>query len=207
MKTFIRFITLILACGLLAGCMAHKTTDAASDNHRKPAPGISLHNYNEYLEFIENTELPQDFLYYESIRHFGTFEFLYCELGCSDRLYYDYRMTDDAGFTASYIINDTNDIDLSNTTILSDTEVNLSDMRRIENDDGPCTYIAYGIHYRYSFGCLMSIQWYRNGVYCVLQCSPQYISDHPLDSTAIGQLLNIEGKSESELLSLIGMSY
>ena len=38
--------------------------------------GFSLGTYDEYLEYIENNELPDGFIFYDDIKQFGEFESL-----------------------------------------------------------------------------------------------------------------------------------
>ena len=70
-------------------------------------------------------------------------------------------------------------------------------------------YSIHGIYYFYGLGKLMHIRWGDSHVQYTLSHSylgSGYLANHPLDDTGIGQLLNIEGKSEAELLTLIGMN-
>lgn len=198
------FAVLISACGSSADVPETTGSEIIQPNVCRPLFTIS--SYDEYLEFLESTDLPDDFVTYDSIAHWGSFRsFVFLSWYDWEGLYpystYVYNIIDCNGVNLMIRICHNSDNDsLSAENII--TTVNPADMRRLSTDDTG-VYDISGIKYRYFYGDLTVIKWNENGVtYSVGITSA--LCDHPDDfSSRLGQLLNIEGKTGEDLWSLL----
>lgn len=214
MRTSYKMVALFLVCIFLIGCTpaAPGTVD---ENPREAPQGKVCNSYDSYLKYVQEAPLPQDFVYYDSIRHFGNFDGFYgdlelhpayVELGYTKNAYYYYFMDDSAGFKTMFTAQEGKPINPYNAVVLTDSDITPSDMRYVETEHDLCVYIIHGIHYFYGIGELMHIQWLENDTLYSISQADGYLCEHPLDDTGVGQLLNIKGKSETELRTLIGMN-
>lgn len=208
MRCLAKIMLLSICCVLLAGCaFADHTTPEKQEvlpNILIPGRGTWCKTYSEYLAYVDQSYLrgTDDLVVYETISQLGEFQHFYIESlaeNC-EKLYYWYELTDEAGYSIAYWMDDRRQLDLSGARALSDADVNLADMRLV-NDEAVSVYSFGNLHYVYYAGRLGSIKWVHNGKYCYLSAD---FWEHPLDSTGIGQLINIEGKTEAELMAIIG---
>lgn len=198
------FAVLISACGSSAD--APETTGSEIIQPNVERPLFTISSYDEYLEFLESTDLPDDFVTYDSIAHWGSFNFFvflswYDWEGLYPYSTYVYNIIDCNGVTLCVEISHNTDNDSQNPENII-TTVNPADMRRLSTDDTGIYEIS-GIKYDYFLGDLFAILWRENGVNYSVGLAT-LLRDHPDDfSSRLGQLLNIEGKTGEDLWSLL----
>lgn len=201
--------TIVIVCIMLLfsffGCKAQNPSQAEGANYEsnsRVAPFVNIHNYSEYLAFLDSAILPNDFVIYEDISHFGNYVNFFS--------FWPVQSFDAEG-TYNYILKENTGYELF-LTVKRDpfeydgiypiiTDINHSDMRYVQSVEYG-VYIRAGIIYQYNQGAIRYLKWEQNDIYYVLE-----VRDHPLDSTVVGQLLNIEGKSDEELISLVNGTF
>lgn len=164
---------------------------------------ITIQDYDEYLSYLVDATLPDDFLYYENAKHFGTFQsYMGNRSYKTNELvsWYAYDLIDQSGEKLFLKITLADELLIEKKII---TDINKADMRFLPNpaETKSVKAVVYGVSYHYKNGELLSITWQDEKRDYYL--SGSYLFEHPLDNTVVGQLLNIEGKTEAELFALL----
>lgn len=182
----------IVLCMLFVGCTNTAPTTTA-DHFACYDDMIDAQDHSEYQTLIANMELPAGFVHYEEISHFGSFRYFVTP---KSQAWHSYMVTGNSECNVGITIHiGINELAAANNVI---TDVNLADMRLVGRND-LCMYSISGIHYVYNKGVLIYIAWFGDGV----TYSLSNVHMHPVDSSVVGQLLNIEGKTGEDLLALI----
>ncbi|MBO5882924.1 MAG: hypothetical protein J6Q78_00780 [Clostridia bacterium] len=180
----------------------NQTDESQNENGDNKNPGVSsddggfsLNNYEEYLMYIENTDLPEDFVYYDDIKQFGEFNGLAAPQG----IYPDSDGIIGYGFDLIYngkritlkVVNAL-DIRLEELFEEDDIQVDLSDMRYpISGKTG--IVIHNDIRYIYLEGELYLIRWYENGWSYTINTLYRDVTDFPdNDGSALANLIYLE---------------
>lgn len=151
-------------------------------------PLLTIVSYSDYASFLESTDLPDEFVDYDSISLLGEFDRFIC---LSDARYDDYS-------SYLYVLNDENYEGLGlyidheiEPFENSNVDVNSEDMRRIDASESG-TYLLSGLEYTYVSGLLLSVSWQIDGVTYTL-AGNSMLYDYPLDiATQVGKLLNVD---------------
>lgn len=206
-------IVVILVCQLLSGCSItpFPNTDTTSNSTLAAVSCTKLKtiaDYSEYQAYIDAINKPNKFLDYEAVCHFGEFDSFVCKENFATDSIADwclYNVIGSTGQPAIIKINYTEEMyeDRKTGNI---TTVNQSDMRFLPDYDvdehGKISfYVISDICYHYKSGKLLHIYYRTDGITYIISGS-SYLFEHPVDSSVIGQLLNIQGKSEIELTAL-----
>lgn len=155
-------------------------------------PLLTIESYDAYMAFIEKSELPHDFVQYESIAQFGEFKSFVCLSDARNNDFSScmYSLVDDSQseFVMYIDIGDTNKDKVQLSTI---TSVNNANMRVLTNKTDAGTYVVAGLKYKYVAGKLLSISWTRGAVSYTLSGNSM-LGDYPesATTTAVGKMLN-----------------
>ena len=156
----------------------------------------------EYEKFISETELPEDFVYYEDIKELGIFTGLVILSTVRKDGYSNYRyvlfpsekyndfMKNSFGFE---IAKDpwSNEFD-SAFPLLMDTDVDTSDLMALDSAKNG-TYMLEGLKYKYRGGRLESIRWKSGDWYYSLEFEKNFHeSFDPNDDANIAKAFNAE---------------
>ena len=160
-------------------------------------PLFTIEDYEEYLSFLELTDLPADFVTFDSLQIFGSFENFVdlTDLLNSDEPYncYSYSVIDENGYR--YSIDVSREERLVTSDVLNRDDINLSDMRILSSKQRG-VYTINGFTYRYVNGRLSSIRWYSQGMHYALFISAKDFEDYPIESsTPFAKLVNINDDS------------
>ena len=203
MKNSVGFFFLIVVCFFLYGCANNmsESTDIPTITVLVDSPSKVIEEYDDYLTYTQSNELPRNFVNYSAISHWGSFgHFLINPDALMYGIYdwYAYEIIDTSGMPICIDIKHTSSDDNSATANMI-TNVNLADMRTV-NTSEVCVFHFAGLEYRYNKGNLYAIVWYENDLTFILS---ENLRNHPLDTSTVGQLLNIQGKTEKEIQSLV----
>lgn len=167
------------------GISEQEITQAPEPTHGTSVPNITLQNYDEYLKFVQSSQLPDNFVYYEDISTLGSFESMVV-LTQYDFSECMYSIKDEHIKFAVYIYlkeDESVELPIINT-------VNVNDMR-VVNTMETCQFNNGNMEYTYVQGQLASICWREGNVEYVV--SSNKFKDYPLDAdTAISKLLKAE---------------
>ena len=151
-------------------------------------PSLYIGSENDYVAFLNSTELPSDFVSYDEIDAIGAFS---CFIFLSDAYIKDYS-------EYMYVLIDSEGIEI---TLYVDHEKNVwppkgpvlpngTNMRLLSNTDSGA-YDFNGLVYEYLSGKLLSISWEIGDIYYTLYVDTPMLSDYPLtESTFVGRMLN-----------------
>lgn len=157
--------------------------------------GFHLSTYEEYLDYIENTELPEGFVYYDDIKEIGDFESLAAPQGINpnsdDSIGYMFNLLYKGKRISLSVVN-VLDIELEELYDKDDIQVDLSDMRYpISGKTG--IVIHNDIRYIYLEGELYLIRWYENGWSYTINTLYRDVTDFPdNDGSALANLIYLE---------------
>ena len=171
-------------------------TGEQQDEIIKPQEGerplLTFESENEYVEFLDLNEMPDDFVTYDKIKTIGTFECLVflSDAYAEDYSSYMYSLVDSEGFGITLYVDHSEGV-LSNL----DSVLNLhgTDMRMLSDTrSGVFTYD--GLKYKYVLGELLSISWETLNVnYTLCASGTPMLSTYPLTkSTFVGKMLNTD---------------
>ena len=204
-----RFITLILLVCMLFLCTI---TMFSCDKQNTPFENTvdtgfyiteaspTFSNLSEYEKFISETELPEDFVYYEDIKELGIFSCLvvpsYVPKAYSHYSYALFPSEEYNDFKNIFRLNIgettcSNEID-SKYPLLTDDDVYEPNLRVIYFEKNG-RYMLEGLEYRYRSGKLESIRWQSGGNYYRLEFEENFHrSFDPNDDANIAKLFNAE---------------
>ena len=175
-----------------------ENTDNLQDEIDQPIieyPQLYFYSKEEYTEFLNSADLPDDFVSHNKIDAIGDFDalvFLSDAYHLHDYSWYMYGLVDSTGFEITLYV-DPRDQVLSTKTPVSN--VNKTDMRLLPDaSENVCVYVSNNMEYTYISGKLHSISWEtQNITYILCACGTPILSDYPhTDSTFVGKLLNTE---------------
>ena len=161
-------------------------------------PLLGLSSKEEYTEFLNSVELPDDFVSYDKIDAIGDFDVLIFLSPAYTNNYssYMYRFVDSEGFAIILYV-DHRDQVLSTESSVSN--VNKTNMRLLpDTSKNVCVYVSNNMKYTYISGKLQSISWKTQNITYTLCASgtpgtKMMLSDYPLTtSTFVGKMLNTE---------------
>ena len=162
MKKILCFVMSLILCIVIV---------SASAKARDPG-GTALHSYEDYLEFVTENSMSDNFVYYESLSMFGEFISIWfscCDLGCDTCDYgysmYDYYKTevDKLGLNFGITVN----VDGSSYRYCQKAyvlvDVTSNDLRYSPKASGHSIYVFDDVIYLYNSGALQQIIWINNG--------------------------------------------
>ena len=161
-------------------------------------PLLGLSSKEEYTEFLNSVELPDDFVSYDKIDAIGDFDVLIFLSPAYTNNYssYMYGFVDSEGFAITLYV-DHRDQVLSTESSVSN--VNKTNMRLLpDTSENVCVYVSNNMKYTYISGKLQSISWKTQNITYTLCASgtpgtKMMLSDYPLTtSTFVGKMLNTE---------------
>ncbi len=162
------------------------------------------YTYDEYKEFLKSADLPDDFVSYSDLSHFGELDwFSYVPYFHFDA--YHYHIIDKQGY--EFFINVERKYEtpeyIDKYPLLDASQINPSDMRSLPSGEKG-RYIIGNMTYWYLSGKLNAIRWHQDGMYFELSvCDPGF-AEYPLDAnTTIAKLLRIQNKSADELTAIL----
>lgn len=153
-------------------------------------PLLTFESENEYAEFLDLNEMPNNFVTYDEIKTIGIFECLVflSDAYAEDYSSYMYSLVDSEGFGITLYV-DHNQGVLSN----SDSVSNLhgTNMRML-SDTRSGVFISEGLKYQYISGELFSISWKTQNInYTLCAFGEAMLSKYPIsESTFVGKMLN-----------------
>lgn len=188
-----KWIVFIAICLLLTAC-AHTpaspqmnstqptTVSTTTFYDPKPcrSPGLSIYGVDEYNEFIKYADLPEDFVHYESLTHFGEFEGLVIfsqkidKYTAKDYSNYMYSFVDEKG-TVLYL-----NVGPRNKEVFKLVETVESKYWGDMQTGDPTIYKQSvmidrnGVSYLYTGNKLYIIAWETNGILFMLDTSSWY---------------------------------
>ena len=188
-------ILLILILLTTASCAQNNSTDTLTTTTDREdqqssiqspmveVPLVTIESYEEYCNFIENTQLPNDFIYYSQVEVFGEFDIYigYQQDGYSHGLY---QLIDENGFEISiYVDSRRSEWKTSDSLSLkSFSSSTASDLRSV--GDSADYMIGDNLIYSYVQGNLHSIIWYaENNEFCLCGGLEQ-LGNYPVESKA-----------------------
>lgn len=128
-------------------------------------PLLTIEDIDMYNKFISQTDLPENFVYYNDIKEFGEFDTLVflCDIrrGEYTEYMYDFRDENAGRFSLFVKSEPPKKFELTSQVI---TNVNRSDMRTLDSEQSG-TYTHENIDYVFIKGKLLSIEWKSGGLY------------------------------------------
>ena len=156
---------------------------------------ITLQTYDAYREFLEQNDLPEEFVEYEQVESIGSFNSLVflSDARNADYSEYMYGFTESSKNTVFLTIVPSSKENTSViSTSLSIDDINQSDMRFTKNREVSGIFKIDDLSYKYIKGTLLSITWENNDLRYTLSCASTF-SDYQLDlNTYISKLLVYE---------------
>ena len=206
-------VLILIVCVILMTCAcAHNPQSDVTDPSQAESlfvdrPGLAIYNYGEYLSFLESTDLPNDFVEFDSLNGFGSFSG-FVDLSSSpnpftpyDYDHYMYTFIDENGYDyAIYVRREANYIPKED---INQEDINLADMRTLSSEQ--CgIYTMNGFKYNYVNGQLISIRWHHEGMYYCLSIYSSDFVDYPIDTlTPFAKLVNIRDESIAFMKELL----
>lgn len=201
------FLMIVCAVLMISACAQSPQSNVTGSSQTESSQTESLladeylftiDDYDEYLSFLDSTDLPADFVTADLLEIFGPFAIFVDVSDWRDISgpynYYNYCMIDEDGYRYSFDISRKEQLMPTDTDVLSQDDVNLSDMRSLPSKTRGA-YTINGFTYRYAYGCLISIQWNRQGMYYALVLGND-LKDYPIDSsTPFARLVRIDNES------------
>lgn len=171
-------------------------TGEQQDEIIKPQEGehplLTFESENEYAEFLDLNEMPDDFVTYDKIKTIGTFECLVflSDAYAEDYSSYMYSLVDSEGFGITLYVDHSEGV-LSNLDSVSN--LHGTDMRML-SDTRSGVFTSDGLKYQYVSGELLSISWETLNVnYTLCASGAPMLSTYPLTkSTFVGKMLDTE---------------
>lgn len=190
MKHLLFFTMALLMCFVAFGCGKNGNASVSGDAEMPNGeiPLTTFERYSDYEKFLKTAELPENFVKYEDIAHFGKFEGYVClsDVRGGDYSQGFFNLKDSAGeYLGLYVYTMPREKEKVN---IIDT-VDSDDLRRVSSGvSGVYTFLD--IDYRYVSGELLSMTWVKNGVEYVL-IGDSMLSDYPQNSdTVVSKMLD-----------------
>ncbi len=168
---------------------------AVYDQPMGELPLLTLSSFEDYSKFIRSTELPDNFIYYDTLSDLGVFEGFVC---MTDARYGDYShclysVIDSSGYGLDIYIDNRKSLPYAPTEATVITEINAEDMR-LSPKISKGKYTKDGIQYNYINNKLLSISWNINQTeitLCSFNDDGALLSKYPLNAqTLLAKLLN-----------------
>ena len=164
---YVCFILAVLFTIVSCGDAKQTTSDAdTKDNDEQKLDNNNwigdkrLESYEEYLNFLQSTELPDNFVKYEMLSQFGEFKTLICSLPPRGYDCYKYFIVDKyTGIDLLVYIDHEKELMLDSNGEKIISAVNGNDMRTVSETDGISVFWQSGIEYAYKEGNLISVSW------------------------------------------------
>ncbi len=154
---------------------------------------ISLQTYDTYKEFIEQNDLPEEFVEYEQLKAIGSFNSLVflSDARNSDYSEYMYGFSESSKNTVFLTIVPSSKENTSViSTPLSIDDIDQSDMRFTKNKEVSGIFKIDNLSYKYIKGTLLSIMWEKNDLRYTLSCASTF-SDYQLNQDSFTSKLLI----------------
>ena len=145
---------------------------------------IAFYSYDEYLKFVSQNKMPEDFIYYGSLKEYGEFySFVYSEIYNE----YRYSFIDFEGFKVSLKIEP---IEAYSYDFKADVlnDFNANDLRTIDYKES-AKILKNGYEYQYLLGELRVIKWEIDGKRFELTANSEFDNYPVTTDTAVGKLL------------------
>ena len=197
-KRIVIFLLLIILCIFFIACQKnnfsndmvtdHSSANDTEEDYSNDAGGeiatIAIESYKDYLKFIDKNEMPEDFIYYESLKEYGKFDsFVYSESYNE----YIYSFVDSEGFETFLKIEPIEAYNYdSKGDVLND--FNANDLRTIGYKES-AKILKNGYEYQYFSGELLEIQWEIDGKRFELSANGEFDNYPVTTDTAVGKLL------------------
>ena len=168
--------------------------DLIPDEIEKPDieyPQLYFYSKEEYTEFLNSADLPDDFVSHDKIDAIGDFEgvvFLHPAY-LHDYSWYMYGLVDSTGYEFSLYVNHGDKVLPTESSV---SNISKTDMRLLPDvNEGVYYYVSDHLVYTFVAGSLSTISWKMQNITYTLFFHK--ISDYPLtDSTFVGKMLNTE---------------
>ena len=167
---------------------ANTLSDATVDKPEIERPLLTLEDANMYTEFLDSTDLPEDFVSYDKIEVIGDFDGLVIlsDAYLNDYSSYMYNLVDATGFDFVLYVDHVKEDSFIRDPISS---VNEKDLRK-QLDTSRGIYVCDNIVYTYITEGLLSIAWEDQNITYKLSGS---FYKYPLaESTFIGKMLDTD---------------
>jgi len=192
---FISLFILTSLCLSLVLCSNTASGSVSSNNNTasfsaKDKNVFTVDSYYEYLKFINSTELPDDFIYYNDICILGEFVDFICmsDIKNGDFSHYLYSVKDKSGVEITLYIKDADSYEEIEIEQIS--SVDPHNLRTVEATS-PVMYECEGIKYTYVEGKLNSVKWQSDKWVYTVYINDPCLGEYPDDSsTIIGKLMN-----------------
>ena len=196
------FTVVLCICLFLSTIPCSHATDLIIDYVSK------TYTYSEYKEFLKSADLPEDFVFYSDLSHFGELDrFSYIPFFDFDA--YHYFVTDKKGYDFFIEVERKYEIPeyIDKYPLLDASQINPSDMRTLPSGDNG-RYVIANMTYWYRSGRLTTIRWHQDGMHFALGLSESHFAEYPLDAnTTIAKLLRIQNRSADELSAILQGKY
>ena len=158
---------------------------------------VAFGDYSAYKEFIDSTELPSNFVYYEDVDFLGEFLSLvfltFAQYGDYSEVMYSFTDSTNILFTL-YVEEKT----FTYSELVTSTKidaVNATDMREISSEEHGI-YTHEGIEYLYKYGKILSIRWKSGGRAFTLSSIDEFVECEDISKSNIAAVFNLETASE-----------
>lgn len=207
-------VAILIVCLALTACnMDHVNIPDFSDDAGISAEraNLTIEEYSDYTKFIKIADLPENFVTYDELSHFGSFSAFICTSDSSRNDYsrYSYKFIDDNGVKFNISISPAGsgpshrpeDLMISDTSSKGIT-INKSNMLHAPSDSR-IVYTYGGIEYQYISGTLCWISWEDNDwYYCIL--TNHFSKDSQFaETTPFASLLNIANTTPVQLQTVL----
>ena len=170
--------------------------------YQPPAPSISydtvaFNDYSSYKEFIDSTELPSNFVYYEDVDFLGEFLSLvfltFAQYGDYSEVMYS--LTDSTNVRFALYVEEKPFTYSEEVTSKKIDTVNATDMREISSEEHGI-YTHEGIEYLYKYGKILSVRWKSGGRAFTLSSIDEFVECEDISKSNIAAVFNLETASE-----------
>lgn len=188
MRRFLLFILVFLMCFFSVGCNRGSSDSDDTLLQNGEIPLATFEKYGDYKKFLEDADLPENFVAYDDIAHFGEFESFVCLSDAREGDYSQsfYNLKDDSGQSLGLYVY-TKPRETENADIIDN--VDSDDLRHISGGASG-VYTLFDVDYRYVSGELLSMTWVKNGVEYVL-IGDSMLSDYPQNAnTVVSKMLD-----------------
>lgn len=177
----ILFITLVIACCLLASCsQSDNYTSSSSENYNIDLMGLDFYDIEEYNAFISETSMPEGFVDFNALSNFGATFFSYVclsDFSRNDYSSYMYGFYDENGYSLSLYVYHNGENWTQDQTIIQPDMVS-DDMVHLKTPESGVV-IRDGYEYLYVKGKLIAVIWQHNGIR--FELSGYHLSDYPIN--------------------------
>ncbi len=149
-------------------------------------PAFTFETYDDYKHFLENNNLPEEFIEYDRVKDIGSFKSLVflTDTRYGDYSEYMYGFSEASQNTVflTVVPSSKGSIGIISTPLSID-DINQSDMRFTKNEGVSGIFKVDNLSYKYINGILLSITWENSGLRYSLSCSSTF-SEYQLNQDA-----------------------